>query len=125
MTHLTEAESIAFDLHGVTFHSFAASRTGAQTLAAWRADFAPNTPGTAHSMTDEEVLHVLSGSLEIELGDRQFTASTGEAVLVPADTRFRVSNLGDRPAQAWVTTTLGMRAELTADGTRIAPPWAQ
>lgn len=125
MPHLTEAAATAFDLHGVTFRSYASSRSGAQTLAAWRADFSPDTPGAAHTTTEEEVLHVLSGALAVELGDERFTASTGDAVLIPAGTRFRISNPGDLPARAWVTTTLGMKAELTADGVQIAPPWAQ
>jgi hypothetical protein len=30
---------------------------------------------------------------------------------------------GDRTAVSWVTTSIGLEAEL-ADGTRIVPPWA-
>ena len=39
--------------------------------------------------------------------------------------RLRVSNNGDDPAQAWVTTTLGMNAVMGTGDQRVAPPWAQ
>lgn len=125
MAHLTQDTAVAHQLHGVTFHSFAASRTGATSIAAWRADFPPHTPGTTHSMTTEEVLHVLRGALDVEVGDDGFTACAGDAVLVPSGTRFRVSNNGDEPAQAWVTTPLGMNAVMGDEDQRVAPPWAQ
>lgn len=125
MSHLTPETAVTHHLHGVTFHSFAAGRNGATSIAAWRADFPPHTPGTAHSMTAEGILHVLAGTLDVEVGDEGFTARVGDAVLVPAGTRFRVSNNGDDPAQAWVTTTLGMNAVLGDGDQRVAPPWAQ
>ncbi|MFT4199878.1 cupin domain-containing protein [Gordonia sp. (in: high G+C Gram-positive bacteria)] len=124
MTHLTTANARSFDLHGVTFHSFAASHSGATRMAAWRADFPPHTPGTAHSMTDEEVLHVLDGRLDVEVDDERFTVEPGDAVLVPTGARFRVSNNSDQPARAWVATPLGMNAVM-GDGQHVAPPWAQ
>ncbi len=76
-------------------------------------------------MTAEEVLHVLTGALDVEVGDEEFTARSGDAVLVPAGTHLRVSNNGDDPAQAWVTTTLGMNAVMGTGDQRVAPPWAQ
>ncbi|MFT3900668.1 MAG: cupin domain-containing protein [Gordonia sp. (in: high G+C Gram-positive bacteria)] len=124
MPHLTADDARTFELHGVRFHSFAASHSGTRRLAAWRADFPPHTTGTPHSMTEEEVLHVLDGRLDVELDDERFTAATGEAILVPAGTTLCVSNSSPEPARAWVTTTLGMNAVM-GDGQRVAPPWAQ
>ncbi|MFT4088414.1 MAG: cupin domain-containing protein [Gordonia sp. (in: high G+C Gram-positive bacteria)] len=125
MPLLTAASATTYELHGVRFHSFAASPSGATSLAAWRADFPPHSVGAAHSLTAEEVLHVLSGSLEVQIDDDEFTARAGDAVLVPAGSRFRVSNADDVPASAWVATTLGMKAEIAEGGLQIAPPWAQ
>ncbi|QKT09229.1 cupin domain-containing protein [Gordonia sp. X0973] len=124
MYHLTSTSAPTYDLHGVTFSSYAASRSGASSLAAWRADFPPHTPGAAHSMTAEEVVAVLDGQLDVEVDDDRFTAAAGDAVLVPAGTRFRISNNSPASARAWVTTTLGMNAVM-GDDQRIAPPWAQ
>ncbi|GAA3836418.1 cupin domain-containing protein [Brevibacterium ammoniilyticum] len=124
MPHLTARTARTFTTHGVTFTSFAGSATGAESLGAWRADFAPRTPGLAHTMSEEEVLHVLTGTLDIELAEDSFTVVAGEAVIVPAGERFRVSNETDEPAQAWVVTPLGMTATLET-GEAMTPPWAQ
>lgn len=123
--HATTQDARTFEVHGVTFHSFVTSHTGATRLAAWRADFAPHTPGQAHSMSEEEVFHCLAGTLEVELDADRFTVRAGESVLVPAGTVFRVSNDTGEPAQAWVTSLIGMRATMQADGSELAPPWAQ
>lgn len=126
MNHLTADTARVFQLHGVTFNSFAAGLAGAQALAAWRADFAPETPGQAHVMTSEEVLYVISGSLDIEVDDESFTAAMGDAVLVPSGSVFRISNSTQHPASAWATSLIGMRVSMQAgEGDQIAPPWAQ
>jgi len=124
MPHLTTTSARTFHLHGVTFTSFSASASGAAQLGAWRADFAPRTAGQPHRMSCEEVLLVLSGSLDIEIDDERFTAQTGDAVLVPVGARFRAGNSGADPARAWVTTRLGMRATMDDSGETLTPPWA-
>lgn len=125
MPHLTQHTARTHTMHGVTFTSFAASHSGATSLAAWRADFDPHTPGQPHRMSREEILHVLDGQLEIEIDDEAFTAASGDAVLIPPHATFRVSNDSDLPATAWVTTTLGMTATMARDGAELSPPWAQ
>lgn len=125
MNHLVAHRARTFQIHGVDFHSFAASHTGSRSLAAWRADFAPRTPGQPHSMSEEEVLYVLEGRLDVEVDDDAFTACAGDAVLVPAGATFRVSNNEDSTARAWVTTVPGMRATMAEGGEVLSPPWAQ
>lgn len=125
MPHLTSASARSFHVHGVDFHSYVSSAAGAAQLGAWRAEFAPGTPGQAHRMTHEEVLYLLQGSLEVEVDAAQFTARAGDVVLVPAGALFRVGNSSDDLASAWVTTSLGMAATMEADGQRLTPPWAQ
>lgn len=124
MPHCTTATTQSFHLHDVTFTSYVSSASGATRLAAWRTDISPQTPGKAHSMSQEECLYVLAGDLDIEIDDERFTATAGEAVLVPAGSRFRLSNNTDRAAQTWVTTLLGMTATLDG-GEEFTPPWAQ
>lgn len=125
MPHLARSSVRTFNVHGVDFHSYASSATGATQLGAWRAEFAPRTPGQAHRMTHEEVLYLLDGKLDIEIDDEHFTAEAGDAVLVPARARLRVSNNTDELAAAWVTTSLGMAATMDSNGEQITPPWAQ
>lgn len=124
MPHITDEKTTTFDVHGVAFTSHASSATGASHLGAWQADFAPATPGLVHTMSEEEILHVLDGRLDVEIGAESFTVGAGETVIVPAGSRFRVSNTADRPARAWVVTPLGMTATLET-GERMSPPWAQ
>lgn len=76
-------------------------------------------------MSHEEVLHVVDGSLEVEIDGDAFTATVADTVLVPTEAVFRVSNVNDSPARAWIVTMLGMTASMTADGATINPPWAQ
>lgn len=125
MPHLTSSHTRTFHAHGVDFHSYVSSASGAAQLGAWRAEFAAHTPGQAHRMTHEEVLYLLDGSLEVEVDAERFVAVAGDAVLVPAGASFRVTNSADAPAAAWVTTPLGMAATMELDGQRLRPPWAQ
>ena len=125
MPHLTSESAHSYQLQGITFHSFVASQVGARQLAAWKADFPPNTPGAAHTMTEEEILHVLTGILDVEVDDERFVAHAGDAILVPAGTRFRISNSTPEPSQAWVTTSLGMTAIMHGSEQQVVPPWAQ
>lgn len=125
MPHLRTTNARSLALHGVTFTSFVSSASGAARLAAWRADFHPETPGQAHTMSEEETFYVLAGNLDVELGDDHFRATAGDAVLVPAGAVFKVSNNTTEPAQAWVTSLLGMKATLHPAGQEITPPWAQ
>jgi quercetin dioxygenase-like cupin family protein len=125
LPHITSESAVSRQLQGVDFVSFVTTDTGSARLAAWRADFPPNTSGAAHSMSQEEVLHVLSGQLEVEIDDERFTARVGDAVLVPAGARFVIGNRTEEPAQAWVVTSTGMTAVMADSGQRIVPPWAQ
>lgn len=125
MPHLTAGSAREFELHGVTFRSFAATATGATELGAWRAEFGPRAPGVPHRMSREEVLLVIDGELDVEIDAERFVATAGDAVLVPAGALFRIGNAADLPARAWVTTTLGMAATIEQSGERLTPPWAQ
>jgi mannose-6-phosphate isomerase-like protein (cupin superfamily) len=46
----------------------------------------------------------------------------GDVAVLPAGATVRVDNTGEAPVTAWVTTSVGLEAEL-ADGSRIVPPW--
>lgn len=125
MTVLNDASGRTYTMHGVTFTSHASSATGAAQLAGWCADFEPHSPGQPHRMSHEELLHVLTGTLTVDIDGQRFEAGTGDTVLIPAGASFCANNLSDQPARAWVVTTLGMTATMDADGSPITPPWAQ
>jgi quercetin dioxygenase-like cupin family protein len=117
------AEAVVHEMHGVRFVSYATTATGGKELAAWRGEIPPGAQGPAHTVTREEILHLLSGSLRITLDGTAHTLAAGDTAIVNAGTELGVANPGAEPAAMWVTTSVGLEATL-ADGTRIAPPWA-
>ncbi|NNC12490.1 cupin domain-containing protein [Planctomonas sp. JC2975] len=123
MPHLASTSTSSHRLQGVTFTPFVNTAGGARDLAAWQVDIPARTPGAPHTMSEEEVLHVLTGAVDVGIDDERFTARAGDAILVPAGALFQLSNTTDEPARAWVTTLIGMNAVLA--GERFEPPWAQ
>lgn len=119
------ADAVIHDTHGSRFTSYAAPSLGSQELAAWRIDVPPGSPGVPHTVTREEVLYVLSGSLLVSLGDAPATRSQpGDAIVVPPGALFKIENPDDEPASAWVTTSAGLEATLP-DGSTFSPPWVR
>ncbi|GAA1428581.1 cupin domain-containing protein [Streptomyces thermospinosisporus] len=118
------ADTVTHELHGVRFVSCAAPRTGSRELCAWRGEIPAGAEGPAHTVSREEILYLLDGELRVTLDGRTEHITAGDTVIVGAGTTFALANPAERPATTWVTTSVGLEAEL-ADGTRIAPPWAR
>jgi len=99
---------------------------GGAELCAWRLDVPPGSQGVPHTVSREEVLFVLAGTLRVTLGDAAAgeRGQPGDAIVVPPGSSVRVDNPGSEPAAAWVTTTAGLEAVLP-DGSRFTPPWAR
>ncbi|MEV8097526.1 cupin domain-containing protein [Kitasatospora sp. NPDC085879] len=112
-----------FDLHGARFTSYASAATGADRLRAWRLDVPAGTAGVEHTVSGEEVLHVLAGTPVVTLDGETAALTAGDTVVVPAGARLQVDNPGPGAAAAWVTTTAGLKATLP-DGSVVSPPWA-
>ena len=116
------AEIAVHQVHGSTFSSFVAPSRGSTQLCAWQLRVPAGLTGAAHRPTREEVLLVLDGDLTITLDATATDLVAGDVLFVPADSELRVDG-GTSDATAWVTTTPGLEAVM-ADGSRIAPPWA-
>ncbi|HEY6276294.1 MAG TPA: cupin domain-containing protein [Streptosporangiaceae bacterium] len=124
MPVIPASQAVVHQMHGASFTSYAAPASGSQELCAWRVDIPGRTQGVAHQVSREEVLYVLSGTMQVILNDRPAQATAGDAVLVPAGSKFRIDNRSDEPVTAWVTTNAGLTA-LMPDGSRLVPPWAR
>jgi mannose-6-phosphate isomerase-like protein (cupin superfamily) len=118
------ADAVAHHLHGSTFTSYAAPATGSTELCAWRLDVAAGTAGVAHRVTREEVFLLLDGAITATLNGTSALMTAGDVLVVPAGAELRVDNDSAVPASAWVTTSVGLQAELP-DGSRISPPWVR
>ncbi len=123
MTIFTASEATLFETHGSSFRSYVSPSRGSSQLCAWQLTVPADLRGVAHRPTREEVLLVLAGDLIVTLDGVTSTLSVGDVALVTAGSELRV-DAGAAGATAWVTTTPGLEA-VTADGTRITPPWAQ
>ena len=124
MPVIRASESAVHQMHGTTFTSYASPARGSRELCAWHIEIPGRTTGIRHHVSREEVLYVLSGTIQASVDGRAEHAAAGDVILVPAGTQFGVDNLADGPATAWVTTSVGFRGILP-DGSWIAPPWTQ
>jgi len=117
------ADAVLFETHGSRFHSYASPSRGTSQLSAWRLDVPAGLRGVTHRPSREEILLILDGELHVTLDDECFVVNPGDVVVVPPSSELLIDG-GRTDATAWVTTTPGLEA-VTADGTRIVPPWAQ
>jgi quercetin dioxygenase-like cupin family protein len=116
------SDAISYEVHGSHFRSYVTPSRGSRQLCAWQLTVPAGLKGVAHRPTREEVLLVLTGALLVTLDGGTTTLHPGDVALVPADSELRV-DAGPDGATAWVASTPGLEA-VTADGTRISPPWA-
>ncbi|MEV6209937.1 cupin domain-containing protein [Kitasatospora sp. NPDC051914] len=117
------ADATVYELHGARFTSHASATTGADRLRAWRLDVPAGTRGVEHTISHEEVLHVLDGTPAVTLGGTTVVLAPGDTAVAPAGSVLRLDNPGPGPAAAWVTSTVGLQAVLP-DGSTVTPPWA-
>ncbi|MGP4088445.1 cupin domain-containing protein [Streptomyces sp. KR55] len=123
MPVIRSSDAVTHEIHGARFVSYATPLAGSKELCAWRGEIPPRTKAPAHTVTREEIFHLLIGELVITLDGRTDRVLAGDTVIINPGSTLAVENPTDRTAISWVTTSIGLEAEL-ADGTRIVPPWA-
>ncbi|MFI1563389.1 cupin domain-containing protein [Streptomyces sp. NPDC020490] len=123
MPVIRTSDAVTHEIHGARFVSYATPLTGSKELCAWRSEIPSGTGATVHTVSREEGFHLLIGELLVTLDGRTERVTAGDTVIVNPGTAFGVENPTDQTAISWVTTSIGLEAEL-ADGTRISPPWA-
>jgi quercetin dioxygenase-like cupin family protein len=123
MPVIRASESVTHEIHGARFVSYATPRTGSKELCAWRGEIPAGTKAPAHTVNREEILHLLDGELLITLDGRTERVTAGDTLIINPGATFAAENPTDRTTVTWVTTSIGLQAEL-ADGSVITPPWA-
>ena len=124
MPVIHSADAVVHEMHGARFVSYAAPSRGSAELCAWRVELPAGSVGVAHTITREEIFCVLSGTLRVTLDGAPSVVASGDVVVLGAGSTVSLDNPGDSLATGWVTTSVGLQAEL-GDGTRITPPWTQ
>ncbi|MBN0047225.1 cupin domain-containing protein [Streptomyces actuosus] len=123
MPVVRSSETVTHEMHGARFVSYATPLSGSRELCAWRGEIPAGTKAPAHTVSREEILHLLVGELLVTLDGGTERIGAGDTVIVTPGTTLGLENPTGHTAITWVTTSIGLEAEL-ADGTRIAPPWA-
>ncbi|MBL1107705.1 cupin domain-containing protein [Streptomyces sp. 5-8] len=123
MPVVRSSEAVTHEIHGARFVSYATPLTGSKELCAWRGEIPAGTEAPAHTVSREEIFLLLVGELLMTLDGRTERISAGDTVIVNPGSTLAVENPTDHTAISWVTTSIGLEAQL-ADGTRITPPWA-
>ena len=123
MTVLMHTDAAHHDLGGSRFTSRATPRRGTTETAVWRGEIDPGTPAAPHALTREEVFVVLAGRAEVRIGDYSGSAGAGDAIVVPADVEFELSNGSDERLELLCCLPVGGQAVLGGD--TFTPPWAE
>lgn len=124
MTVIRSSTTTTHELDGVRFTSLATPSRGTRDTSVWRIEIAPGTPATPHSVTREEVFVVLEGEAAVEIEGTRATAQAGDAIVVPPEVEFGLTNGGDEPLHLLCCLPVGGQAR-TADGVTFTPPWAE
>jgi quercetin dioxygenase-like cupin family protein len=111
------------DIGGTRFTSLATPSRGCSETAVWHVEIEPRVPATPHSLTREEVFVVLDGRASVRIGETTAIARAGDAIVVPADTDFELSNDGDEALRLLCCFPVGGKAAL--NGELFTPPWAE
>lgn len=123
MPVIRSADAVVFEIHGARFRSYASSASGSKELCFWRTEIPEEVTGMPHRVSREEVFAVIEGRVQLILDGETHLLGAGDVAIVPAGSLLRLDNLGPGPAALWVSTSVGLEAELD-DGTRMSPPWA-
>ena len=85
---------------------------GREVLQA-RVDFAPGASFPRHTHPGEEIIYVLSGTLEYEVAGKPVTLKAGDVLFVPAGTVHAAKNVGTVPGAELATYVLEKGKPLT------------
>ncbi len=124
MAVIPRPASPTHDLGPTRFTSLATPSRGSTDTAVWQVEIEPGTPATPHSLTREEVFVVIDGRAVVTLGDATESASVGDAIVVPAEVPFALSNGGDEVLRLLCCLPVGGQGRLE-DGIAFTPPWAE
>ncbi|MFD7029558.1 cupin domain-containing protein [Streptomyces sp. NPDC059917] len=124
MPFIHRDEAVVHEIHGGRFVSYVRTDTGSKDLASWRVEVPPAMVGPRHTISAEETFYVLSGRLRLTIDGESAELRSGDAAVAPAGSELGVANTTEESAHLWVTTRVGLTAEL-ADGSTLTPPWAQ
>jgi mannose-6-phosphate isomerase-like protein (cupin superfamily) len=123
-TIIRGADAPQFGGDGTLITGYGSPTRGSQSIAAWQVALDPGVGSPEHRLTHDEVFIVLAGRATFEVEGRRHLVGRGDAICVPPDTVFRLSNPGSERFTAICCMAAGGQARV-ADGDPFPIPWAQ
>ncbi|WP_067816596.1 cupin domain-containing protein [Nocardia inohanensis] len=124
MPLIKSADAPVFEGPLMTAVGLAAPSRGSTENSVWRFTLHPGNPGHEHAVSREEIFIAVAGrgTVTIDGETRDFVA--GDALVIPANTVFRLAVPGDESLEAVAILPVGAYAQAPG-GERVSPPWAQ
>jgi mannose-6-phosphate isomerase-like protein (cupin superfamily) len=123
-TIIRGSDAPQFGGDGTHITGYGSPTRGSQTVAAWQVALEPGVGSPEHRLTHDEVFIVLSGEATFEVEGRCHVVGRGDAICVPPDIAFRLSNPGSERFTAICCMAAGGQARI-GDGEPFPIPWAQ
>jgi quercetin dioxygenase-like cupin family protein len=110
------------DIGSARFTSLATPSLGTTETSVWSVEIPPHAPATPHSLTREEIFVVTAGTASVTIDGVSGTAHVGDAIVVPALTRFELRNASDRALRLLCCMPAGGQG-IIGDDAPFTPPW--
>lgn len=104
-------------------HTYASRSLTGTDLAVWSVEMDPGASGPVHTVDGEQILVVIDGELQLNLGGQTRTLRRGMSAVLPAGEERQLVNLAGSPAVTLVSSRSGVRAS-TAQQDGVPLPWA-
>jgi mannose-6-phosphate isomerase-like protein (cupin superfamily) len=111
------------ELPGIEHLTLAGAAQGLTRLSLWRQSMAPGSATPPHRHDCEEVVLVLAGRGEVDLGGRRIAFGPDTTLVLPPDVPHQIFNTGSVPlvtVAAFSATPVGT---FLPDGAALALPW--
>ena len=123
-TIIRRADAPEFGDAGIAITGYGSPSRGSASVAAWKVSLEPGAASPVHELTHHEVFIVLGGEASFDVEGRSHRVGVGDAICVPPQTAFALSNAGRETMTAVCCMAAGGQARI-GDGDAFPIPWAQ
>lgn len=102
----------------------ATRRTGSEQLSVIHQKMESGQSNPKHTQTTEEVMVMLSGYVDLVVGDQEVSLAAGDAIIVPACVPHAIVNSSGSSAEWLIVSPAGMQFHGPA-GKAMTPAWAE
>ena len=111
------------ELPGIEHLTLAGAAQGLARLSLWRQSMAPGSATPPHQHDCEEVVLVLEGSGEVEIGGTRMPFGPDTTLVLPPNLPHQIFNTGASPLRTIAAFSATPVGTLLPDGAPIALPW--